>query len=82
MGPIGWCLSCLLLWGVAFPAYIVTRRRYKRAPSATPPAGGIPQDADLISQLAALVDFHSQGIVTDEEFQAKKKVIVQEMLKQ
>jgi hypothetical protein len=82
MGPVSWFFSCLLLWGVAFPAYVVTRRRYKRAASATPPAACIPQDADLISQLAALADLHSQGVVTDEEFQAKKKVLVREMLEQ
>jgi len=82
MGPVSWFFSCLLLWGVAFPAYVVTRRRYKRAASATPPAARIAQDADLISQLAALADLHSQGVVTDEEFQAKKKVLVREMLEQ
>jgi hypothetical protein len=82
MGPISWFLSCLLLWAVAFPAYIVTRRRYKRAASAATPAGLIPPERDLISQLAALADLHSQGVVTDEDFQAKKKLIVREMLEQ
>jgi hypothetical protein len=80
MGPVNWFLSCLLLWAVAFPAYIVTRRRSMR-PTATP-AAGIPRKRDLISQLAALVDLHSQGVVTDEEFQAKKKAVVREMLEQ
>jgi hypothetical protein len=82
MGPVSWFLSCLLLWAVAFPAYIIMRRRYMRAASAATPPAGLPQEQDLISQLAALADLHSQGVVTDEEFQAKKKVVVREMLEQ
>lgn len=82
MGPLSWFVSCLLLWAVAFPAYLVTRRRYKRAASATAPAGRIHQETDLISQLGALADLHSQGVLTDEEFQAKKKDLVRGMLEQ
>ena len=82
MGPLGWFLSCLLLWGLAFPAYLVIRRRHQRAASAPVPAGRVPQDTDLISQLAALADLHSQGVVTDDEFQANKKVVVRKMLEQ
>ena len=82
MGPLGWCLSCLLLWAVAFPAYLVTRRRYCRAPAATAKAGGVAQDTDLICQLGELADLHSQGLLTDEEFQVKKKALVREMLEQ
>ena len=82
MGPLSWFVSCLLLWAVAFPAYLVTRRRYKRAASATAPADRIHQETDLISQLGALADLHSQGGLTDEEFQAKKKDLVRGMLEQ
>ena len=81
MGPLSWFACCLLLWAVAFPAYLITRRRYKRAASAAP-AAGPHQESDLISQLGALADLHSQGAVTDEEFQAKKKSLVREMLEQ
>jgi hypothetical protein len=82
MGPLSWFLSCLLLWAVAFPAYLLTRRRYKREALAATPAGRVHQAPDLMSQLGALADLHSQGGLTDEEFQAKKKVLVREMLEQ
>src|SRR5207253_2655699 len=81
MGPIGWFFSCLLLWAVGFPAYLVTRRKYKRAVAGTGPAIR-REDTDLMSQLGALADLHSQGLVTDEEFQAKKKDLVRGMLEQ
>ena len=29
MGPAGWFFSCLLLWIVAFPAYLVKRQKLK-----------------------------------------------------
>ena len=29
MGAVGWFLSCLLLWVVAFPAYVAKRSQYK-----------------------------------------------------
>ena len=31
MSPIMWALCCLLLWIVAFPAYLITRPRYVQA---------------------------------------------------
>ena len=80
MGPLSWFLSCLLLWAVAFPAYLVTRRRYKRAASSTAPGDRIHQETDLISQLGALADLHSQGGLTDEEFRTEKKDLVRAML--
>jgi hypothetical protein len=40
--------------------------------AATPPAGAGP-DLDLLERLAAL---HERGILTDEEFEAKKKQIL------
>lgn len=81
MSPMGWFLSCVLCWIVAFPAYLVKRREYMRVPptptSATPP---VVQGSDLITQLGALADLYTQGLLTDEEFQAKKKQLVHRML--
>ena len=31
MGPWGWFWSCLLLWFVAFPMYLIKRPEFKRA---------------------------------------------------
>ena len=81
MGPTGWFVSCLLCWIVAFPAYLVKRREYKRV-AVTSGQVDSPQEADLMSQLAALADLYSQGRLTDEEFQAKKQQLVQRMLDQ
>ena len=87
MGPLGRFLSCLLCWIVAFPAYLVKRREYLRAiASANEPIrvqdGSLLQDGDLMSQLSALADRHSQGLLTDAEFQARKRALVQQMLEQ
>lgn len=81
MGPAGWFLSCLLLWIVAFPAYLVKRRTYGQVAAADGQSGGI-QGTDLISQLDALAERYSQGFLTEEEFQARKKALVHRMLEQ
>ena len=81
MGPTGWFFSCLLCWIVAFPAYLVKRRAYKRATTTGRPSGG-SQEADLMSQLGALADRYTQGLLTDEEFQAQKKQLVYRMLEE
>ncbi len=81
MGPTGWFVSCLLCWIVAFPAYLVKRREYKRV-AVTSGQVDSPQEADLMSQLAALADLYSQGRLTETDFQAKKKQLVQRMLDQ
>ncbi len=30
MGPWGWFIACLLIWIIAFPAYIAKRPEFKR----------------------------------------------------
>ena len=78
MGPTGWFFSCLLCWIVAFPAYLVKRREYTQT-TAPGRQNGSSQGVDLMSQLGALADLYTQGQVTEEEFQAKKKQLVQRM---
>ena len=92
MGPTGWFLSCLLCWIAAFPAYLVKRREYTRAAAAAAAAaadgqaGSTPVEpashADFMSQLGALADLSAQDLLTEEEFQAKKKELVHRMLEQ
>ncbi len=86
MGPIGWFFACLLCWIAAFPAYLVKRREHTRAAltavSASEPVTAEPSHADFMSQLGALADRSSQGLLTDEEFQAQKKALVHRMLEQ
>ena len=83
MGPLGWCLSCLLLWAVAFPAYMFQRRKHLRAVSAPPPpASTEPQEGDLMSQLGTLADLYSQGQLTEDEFRTRKRALVHRMQEQ
>ncbi len=86
MGPTGWFFACLLFWIAAFPAYLVKRRQHKRpalsAVSALVPVTAEPSHTDFMSQLSALADRSSQGLLTDEEFQAQKKALVHRMLEQ
>jgi hypothetical protein len=72
MGPIGWCFSCLILWVVAFPAYIAKRVEYLEASETT-------EDSDLLSQITKLGELTTQGILTQEEFQAKKTELLSRM---
>jgi hypothetical protein len=81
MGPTGWFFSCLLCWIVAFPAYLVKRPEYKRV-TATARQSGRRHEVDLMAELGALADLLSQGHLTEEEFQAKKKQLVDRMLKE
>ena len=86
MGPTGWFFACLLCWIAAFPAYLVKRREHTRAAltavSAPGPVTAEPSHTDFMSQLGALADRSSQGLLTDEEFQAQKKELVHRMLEQ
>lgn len=94
MGPTGWFLSCLLCWIAAFPAYLVKRHEHKRAAAAAAApataadgqAGSTPVEpashTDFMSQLGALADLSTQGLLTDEEFRAQKKALVHRMLEQ
>jgi len=79
MGPTGWFFSCLLCWIAAFPVYLVKRREHKRATGADGQASSTPE-TDLVSQLGALTDLSARGLVTADEFQAKKRELVSRIL--
>lgn len=50
---------------------------YDDAPQeAPPPAQAAPAEPDMTEQLQDLAKLHEQGILTDEEFAAKKKEIL------
>ena len=42
------------------------------AAAPAPPPAAAPAEADLAAQLTQLANLHTQGILTDEEFAAKK----------
>jgi len=46
-------------------------------PPAAPPAGGMSQAA--MDQLKQLADLHTQGVLTDAEFEVQKQKILQGM---
>lgn len=43
---------------------------------AAPPQEAAPAEPDMTEQLTDLAKLHDQGILTDDEFQAKKKEIL------
>ena len=46
------------------------------APAPAAPAYAAPPQDDMTAQLTQLANLHQQGILTDEEFEAKKKQIL------
>jgi len=72
MGPWGWFFVSLLLWIVGFPFYLAKRGEFKRANSGQ---SNIISN-DFISQLDKLAEMKEKGILTEEEFAAKKKELL------
>ena len=79
-GPWTWFWGCLLLWIVAFPMYLVKRNRYKGLDSEPAVIPSIPVHAtllsDAITQLERLSQLKEKGIITEEEFLSKKRVLL------
>jgi uncharacterized membrane protein len=78
MGPAGWFFSCLLLWIVAFPVYLAKRSEYKQA-TAMDTERTSARDSDIPSQIRKLAELRAQGILTEEEFQTKKRELLSRM---
>jgi uncharacterized membrane protein len=74
MGPWAWFFVCLLLWIIGFPFYLAKRGEFKRVNSGQSNS----MSNDSIGQLEKLAEMKEKGILTEEEFNAKK----QELLKQ
>jgi uncharacterized membrane protein len=80
MGRAGWFFCCLLLWIVAFPAYLVKRDEYRQALAKRGSgADNGPQTTDVLSQISKLAQLRAQGALTEEEFQAKKTELLARM---
>jgi len=67
MSVTSWFLCCLLIWIVAFPAYLVKRDAYRNWKE---PGGG------TLSDIALLADLKDRGAITAEEFEEKKAAIL------
>jgi hypothetical protein len=81
MGPTGWFVACLLCWIAAFPMYLVKRREHLLTLATTEQAGST-ESTDFVSQLGALTDLSTQGVLTAEEFRTKRLALVARMLEQ
>lgn len=84
MGPLGWMLGSMLLWIVVFPLYLGRRpgliRKFRTSsdqllpPPASPPRAVGTQDVD--QQLRMLAKLRDDGILSQEEFDQKKKAVL------
>jgi flagellar biosynthesis/type III secretory pathway M-ring protein FliF/YscJ len=82
-GFIVWIIGCALLWIVVFPYYLVVRNKNlsKRSEKAkelnlakeSSPASSTMSVAEELQKLSEL---KNQGIITDEEFAATKKKLL------
>jgi hypothetical protein len=80
MGPAGWFFACLMIWIVAFPMYLANRAELKRinGQSSQPVAASVasPEAQDFEVQLMKLARLKESGVLSQEEFDAKKKAIL------
>lgn len=65
-GAVAWVLTCILLWIFGFPYYLVKRAKILKQEEG---------QSDL-SQIEKLADLKSKGLITEKEFQTKKKEIL------
>lgn len=79
MEPVDWVVSFLLLWFVAFPAYLILRPGYSRQfrrlreRSNLPPTAPVEYFYEQIRNLSAL---KSEGVITEEEFSLKRREVL------
>jgi hypothetical protein len=85
MGPWGWFFATLLLWIIGFPMYLYYRGKFKIAiaeatvdssPIVSDSAKSNSQGSIAIDDLQKLVALKEKGLVTDDEFEAKKKQLL------
>ena len=79
MEPVDWLISCMLLWVVAFPAYLVKRpgfiKRFHRARSSLAPPRVEPVEY-FYEELRDLSKLRQQGRITDKECNLKRKEVL------
>jgi hypothetical protein len=80
LGPAGWFWVCLLLWIVGFPSYLAKRGSLKRLASEraqnSPSPRASSQPVDSLAQLEKLGELRQKGVLTDAEFDEKKKELL------
>lgn len=77
MEPVDWVVSFLLLWFVAFPAYLVLRRGYSKRSRQLrlhrPPTEPVEYFYEQIRNLSRQ---KSEGLISDEEFALRRKRVL------
>jgi hypothetical protein len=85
IGPWGWFFVTLLLWIIGFPMYLYYRNDFKRAVAAEANADGPKVDVDpkpntsdsnAIENIEKLASLRDKGVITEQEFEAKKKQLL------
>lgn len=76
MGSAAWFFSCLLLWIVAFPYYLVKRSSAMRATTAPTNPQTTDSVPDAIRRLSQLRD---SGALSEDEFAQKKAELLKRM---
>lgn len=92
MGPLSWTVCCLLLWIIAFPAYLITRPRYVelsrglapspfRGPPYSAPQFSTPVPAPapaggVAEELTHLSALRGSGALSESEFQQAKAAVL------
>ncbi len=72
-GAIAWFLSGVLLWIATFPYYLVKRSKALQTPTTSQPTAGTG------GKLAELNDLYQKKLITEEEYTAKRKQILEQM---
>ncbi len=79
-GPVGWLLCSLGLWIVTFPLYLIKRsdlkKKFQTEKTPTFPLSVSAQSPDYEQQLRKLAKLKEDGIVSQEEFDKKKKELL------
>ena len=80
MNPGGWFFACLGLWIITFPAYLSKRSELKRLnsqPASPPPPPRVPMpNPDFDEYLRKLGKLKDEGLISEAEFNAKKKALL------
>jgi hypothetical protein len=85
IGPWGWFFVTLLLWIVGFPMYLYYRGKFKLAVAGESSAVSVPisgsaksnrSESMAIEDLEKLASLKEKGLITEGEFEAKKKQLL------
>jgi hypothetical protein len=81
MGPWAWFFATLFLWIIAFPMYLIKRGDFIKAlererSNSSVAAPAKTKSNSSLANLEKLAELKTKGILSEEEFQAKKKELL------